>query len=40
MRFAFIDAEKAMFPVETLCNLLDVSRSGYYAWTIQAHVTI
>ena len=33
MRFAFIDAEKAMFPVETLCNLLDVSRSGYYAWT-------
>ena len=32
MRFAFIDAEKACFPVAALCRLLEVSRSGFYAW--------
>ena len=32
MRFAFIDVEKAQFPVGLLCELLEVSRSGYYAW--------
>ena len=32
MKFAFIDAEKARFTVERLCRMLDVSRSGYYAW--------
>lgn len=32
MRFAFIDAEKAGYPIEVLCDVLDVSRSGYYAW--------
>lgn len=32
MKFAFIDAEKARFTVERLCRVLDVSRSGYYAW--------
>lgn len=32
MRFAFIDAEKARWPVEVQCEVLDVSRSGYYAW--------
>jgi putative transposase len=32
MRFAFIEAEKANFPVEVLCANLGVSRSGYYAW--------
>ena len=32
MKFAFIDAEKAQWPVEVQCELLGVSRSGYYAW--------
>ena len=32
MKFAFIDEEKACWPIETLCDVLGVSRSGYYAW--------
>ncbi len=32
MKFAFIAAEKALYPVEVLCEVLEVSRSGYYAW--------
>jgi transposase InsO family protein len=32
MRFAFIDAEKAVFPVAKLCRVLRVTRSGYHAW--------
>lgn len=32
MRFAFIHAEKASFPVATLCRLLGVTRQGYYAF--------
>jgi transposase InsO family protein len=32
MRFAFIDAEKALYPLRILCRVLGVSRSGYYAW--------
>ncbi len=32
MRFAFIDAEKARFPVTVMCRVLKVSRSGFYAW--------
>lgn len=32
MKFAFIDAEKAHHPVDALCRVLGVSRSGYYAW--------
>lgn len=31
-RFEFIRAEKAAFSVERLCEALQVSRSGYYAW--------
>jgi transposase InsO family protein len=30
--FAFIAAEKASFPVRTLCRVLAVSPSGFYAW--------
>jgi transposase InsO family protein len=32
MRFAFIDAEKVNYPVRLLCRVLQVSRSGFYAW--------
>jgi len=32
VKFAFIDAEKAQWPVEVQCALFGVSRSGYYAW--------
>jgi transposase InsO family protein len=32
MKFAFIDAEKARWPVEIQCDVLGVSRSGFYAW--------
>ena len=31
MKFAFIEAEKAVFPVAFMCRMLKVSRSGYYA---------
>jgi transposase InsO family protein len=33
MKFRFIAAEKAQYPVTLLCRCLGVSRSGYYAWT-------
>ena len=32
MRFAFIRSEKARHSVPMLCRLLQVSKSGYYAW--------
>jgi putative transposase len=32
VRFVFVEAERAQYPVGLLCLLLDVSRSGYYAW--------
>ena len=31
-RFAFVDREKAVYGVAVLCELLRVSRSGFYAW--------
>ena len=31
MKFAFIAAEKAAFPVTVLCRTLGVSRAGFYA---------
>ena len=30
--FRFVEREKARFPVRTLCRVLGVSPSGYYAW--------
>lgn len=32
MRFRFVEAEKASYPVRLLCRCLAVSRAGYYAW--------
>jgi len=32
VKFELVDAEKANFPVGVLCDVLDVSRSGFYAW--------
>ncbi len=32
MRFRFVEAEKASYPIRLLCRCLAVSRSGYYAW--------
>jgi len=32
VRFAFIDAKKAKYPVGVLCQVLLVTRSGFYAW--------
>ena len=32
MRYRFIEAEKATYPVTMLCRVLKVSRSGFYAW--------
>ena len=32
MKFAFIESEKANYPIAALCEDLDVSRAGFYAW--------
>ena len=32
MRYRFIGAEKAAFPVRLMCRMLNVTRSGFYAW--------
>ena len=35
MKFAFVAAEKAFFPVAFMCRNLQVSRSGFYAWQLR-----
>lgn len=32
MKFAYIAEQQGEYPVRTLCQVLEVSRSGYYAW--------
>ncbi len=32
MKFAFIDAENASFPISQMCRILGVSQSGFFAW--------
>lgn len=32
MKFAWIDQHKELFDVNTMCSVLNVSRSGHYAW--------
>lgn len=36
MRFLFIDEYRDEFPVSDICEVLDVSTSGYYAWRERA----
>jgi putative transposase len=35
VRFAFIQTEKAYFSVALMCRVLQVSRSGFYAWCMR-----
>jgi putative transposase len=32
VKFAFVGAQKMRWPIAVLCEMLEVSRSGYYAW--------
>lgn len=32
MKFRFIDAATESSPVQRLCQVLDMSQSGYFAW--------
>lgn len=32
MRYRFISAEKANYPLTLLCRVMKVASSGYYAW--------
>ena len=32
MKFEFVAKHRGIWPVATLCRVLGVSRSGYYAW--------
>ena len=32
MRYRFVAAERAAFPVRTLCRVVGVAASGFYAW--------
>ena len=32
MTFCFIDEHRDQWPVRVLCDALDVSAAGYYAW--------
>ncbi len=32
MRYQFIDAQKKAWPITLMCDVLDVSRTGYYDW--------
>ena len=33
MRFAFIEAQKTVWPVKVMCRVLEVSPAGFYAWS-------
>ena len=32
MRFGFLAKHRGIWPVVSMCEVLDVSRSGFYAW--------
>ena len=35
MKFAFIEKNRSRYTIRKLCDLLNVSRSGYYAWKVR-----
>ncbi|TCN50203.1 helix-turn-helix protein [Rhodococcus sp. SMB37] len=35
-RFQFVDDHRNTFPVKWLCQILEVSRSGFYRWRTSA----
>jgi len=32
MRFEFIESQKKAYPIKVMCWVLNVSRSGFFAW--------
>jgi transposase len=36
LRYQFIESEKATYPVAVLCRVMQVCRSGFYAWRQRA----
>ena len=32
MKYPFISEHRGIFRVDRMCKVLDISRSGYYAW--------
>ncbi|MCF8069140.1 MAG: hypothetical protein K9L30_11195 [Desulfobacterales bacterium] len=32
LKYQFVDAEKKAYPIALMCEVMQVSRSGYYAW--------
>ena len=40
MKYQFIDTQRDGYPVEKLCQVLEVSRSGYYQWKDKGQVPI
>lgn len=36
MRYAFIQTQRTRYPIDLLCRVLEVSRSGYFAYAVRA----